>query len=46
MGSFTVRQVAEMPKTNEETVRRWIRADKLIAEKNRGKMAISYLNKR
>lgn len=31
MGSFTVKQISEMFKTNEETVRRWIRSGKLVA---------------
>ena len=34
MSSYTVRQVADMLKTNEETVRRWIRAGKLTATQN------------
>lgn len=31
MNSYTVRQIADMLKTNEETVRRWIRSGKLVA---------------
>lgn len=31
MNSYTVKQIADMLKTNEETVRRWIRSGKLVA---------------
>lgn len=31
MGSYTVKQIADMLNTNEETVRRWIRSGKLDA---------------
>lgn len=35
--SYTVKQVSEMLKTNPETVRRWIRDGKLVAEKSSNK---------
>ena len=35
--SYTVKQVAELLNTNPETVRRWIRDGKLIADKNSNK---------
>ena len=31
MASYTVKQIADMLNTNEETVRRWIRSGKLDA---------------
>lgn len=34
MSSYTVKQIADMFKTNEETVRRWIRSGKLAATQN------------
>lgn len=37
METFTVRQVADILKTNPETVRRWIRSGKLKAEKTSNK---------
>ena len=37
MNTFTVQQVADILKTNPETVRRWIRSGKLKAEKTSNK---------
>ena len=37
MKSYSVKQIAEMLETNPETVRRWIRAGKLKAEKTSNK---------
>ena len=34
MNSYSVKQVADMLKTNPETVRRWIRAGKLVAHQD------------
>ena len=34
MTFYTVKQIANMLKTNEETVRRWIRSGKLVASQN------------
>ena len=34
MDSYTVKQIANMLRTNEETVRRWIRTGKLVATKS------------
>ena len=34
MNFYTVKQIANMLKTNEETVRRWIRSGKLVASQN------------
>lgn len=34
MNSYSVKQVADMLKTNPETVRRWIRSGKLIAQQD------------
>ncbi len=34
MKSYSVKQVADLLKTNPETVRRWIRSDKLAAQQD------------